>query len=348
MRPRGGRSVAGTISLAAVLSLGVAGATSGCGSSDTNPPPAEPEASPPLGPKPAGTVLRLGAEAEGVVVDGVTGLAAVALRDPDRIDLIDVGRAEVVDELATPNSARHLSLAAPGGPVLVPVEYEDTLLEVELPKGAITPKPTGDFPHDAAVADNGRTFVANEGGDTISVLDGDETVDTLPAPEQPGGVAVSGNVLGVVAVAAREVAFYDTDTLEQLAVEPGGAGPSHVVAGEDGRFYVTDTGGDAILVYEGLREDGEPPRLLDRTNLAGSPYGIAIDERRERLWVTRTAANRVVELEITESAPKIIDSFPTVSQPNSVGVDERTGEVVIAGREGDLQIFDPELEGDTP
>ena len=86
-------------------------------------------------------------------------------------------------------------------------------------------------------------------------------------------MAISGDVLAVVAVAAREIAFYDTETLEQLAVLPGGAGPSHIVAAPDGRFYVTDTGGDAILVYEG--EGPEGPRLLDRTNVPGSPYGIA-------------------------------------------------------------------------
>lgn len=315
-----------------------------CGSSDANPPPAEPTDSPPLGPSPAGTVIPLDGEAEGVVVDSETGLAAVSLRDPDRIDLVDVGKETIVDEVATPDSARHLSLAGPGGPVLAPIEYEDTLLQITLPDGEVTPAPTGDFPHDAATAPDGRIFVGDEGGDTITVLEDDAIAETLPAPEQPGGVAVSGGLLAIVAVAAREVAFYDTETLEQLAVLPGGAGPSHVVAGDDGRFYVTDTGGDAILVYEGLSEDGDPPRLLDRTNLPGSPYGIAIDERRERLWVTRTAANRVVQLEITDLAPKIVDSFPTVRQPNSVGVDERTGRLVVAGRDGELQIFDPERE----
>ena len=171
------------------------------------------------------------------------------------------------------------------------------------------------------------------------MLEGDEVVGELPAPEQPGGVAVSGGVLAVVAVAAREVAFYDTETLEQLAVLPGGAGPSHIVAAPDGRFYVTDTGGDAILVYEG--EGPEGPRLLDRTNVPGSPYGIAVDFRRDRLWVTRTAANRVVRLEITDLAPKIADGYPTVRQPNSVGVDERSGSIVIAGRTpGTAQIID--------
>ena len=327
------------VALAATALLIGPSALVACGSEATNPPPAEPAASPAPAEQPAGDVVELEGEAEGVVVDAGTGLAAISQRDPDRIALLDVASGRVVDEIPTPESARHLSLA-PGGVVLAPIEYEDALLRISLPAGRTTSLPTGDFPHDAAEAPNGRTFVGDEGGDTITVLEGERVVEELPAPEQPGGVAVSGDVLAVVAVAAREVAFYDTETLEQLAVLPGGAGPSHIVAAPDGRFYVTDTGGDAILVYEGDGPDG--PRLLDRTNLPGSPYGIAGDFKRDRLWVTQTAVNRVVQLEITDLAPKIIDDHPTVRQPNSVGVDERTGALVIAGRTpGTAQVIRP-------
>jgi DNA-binding beta-propeller fold protein YncE len=286
-------------------------------------------------------VRSLGREAEGVVVDGRTGLAVVASREPDRLDLIDVDTGEVVREVGLPGPARHLTLAQPGGPVLVPVEYEDLLLRVSLPGGRITSVRTGDFPHDAVDAENGRTFVGDEGGDTVTVLEGRRPVETLAAPEQPGGLAATDTTLAVVAVAAREIAFYDTDTLEQLAVLPAGAGPSHVVAGDDGRFYVADTGGDAILVYEG----GDEPRFVDRTNLPGSPYGIAIDPERGRIWVTQTARNLVAELEITELAPKLVADRPTVRQPNSVAADPESGAVVVVGRtEGEVQIFDPDEE----
>jgi DNA-binding beta-propeller fold protein YncE len=147
--------------------------------------------------------------------------------------------------------------------------------------------------------------------------------------------------VGAVAVAAREIAFWNANTLRRVAVLDAGAGPSHVVA-EDGRFYVTDTGGDALLVYEGsAAEDGEP-RLLDRVNLPDSPYGIAVDRVREKLWVTRTGANAVDEIDIGGGAPRIVASFPTVRQPNSVGVDEGSGRVVVVGRdEGAVQVFDP-------
>ncbi len=250
--------------------------------------------------------------------------------------------------IPTGDPARHLSLAAPGGPVLAPIEYRDELLRIELPSGRASSVAVGDFPHDAAEAADGRIFVSDEGGDTISVVAGDSVEIALPSPEQPGGLAAAGNTVAVVAVAAREIAFIDAATLQRVATVTGGAGPSHIVAGPDdgtGRFYVADTGGDAVLVYEG----GADPRLLDRTNVPGSPYGIAVDDRRERLWVTQTARNRVVEMEVTDIAPKIIASYPTVRQPNSVAVDERSGRVIVVGRDsGDVQIFDPAGEVEVP
>jgi hypothetical protein len=328
------------------LAAAVAGAcllAVGCGSAGENPPAAEPAISPPLTERPAGEVRRIGSEAEGVVVDSRTGLAAVSFREPSRIELIDVTTGETVRRIPTRDPARHLSLAKPGGPVLVPVEYRDELLEIALPSGRTSRVAVGDFPHDAAVA-AGRIFVSDEGGDTISVVRGGRVAETLPVPEQPGGIAAAGETVAVVAVAAREVAFIDARTLELIATVPGGAGPSHVVAGPDdgtNRFYVVDTGGDAILVYEG----GSDPRLLDRANVPGSPYGIALDERRGRIWVTQTARNRVVEMQVTDLAPTIIATYPTVRQPNGVGVDERSGRVVVVGRDGgEVQIIDPRAD----
>jgi DNA-binding beta-propeller fold protein YncE len=326
----------------ALLLAAAAVALAACGSEKTNPPPAEPAESPPLTVKPVGDVRSGDSAAEGVAVDGKTGLAAISYRDSKRIDLVDVATNKVVRTFGVPDEARHLELARPGGPLLVPVEYKDRLLRIDLPSGRVLDDVgVGDFPHDAAEAENGRTFVSDEGGDMISVVkDGSEETQ-LPVPEQPGGLAVSGNVLGVVTAAAREMAFYDTDSLEQTAVLPGGAGPSHVVAGDDGRFYVADTGGDAILVYEG----GDHPRLLDRTNVPGSPYGLAIDNGRGELWVTQTGRNEVSELQLTDTAPKIVASYPTVRQPNSVGVDDRSGRVVVVSRnDGGVQIFDPTEE----
>nr|MDP9486086.1 YncE family protein [Actinomycetota bacterium] len=64
-----------------------------------------------------------------------------------------------------------------------------------------------------------------------------------------------------------------------------GEGPTHLSAGPDDRFYVTDTRGDAVLVYE-----SEPqPEPVGRVPLPGQPYGVAGDPGRGHLWVTLTA-----------------------------------------------------------
>jgi DNA-binding beta-propeller fold protein YncE len=325
---------------AAALAAAAALLITACGSDPEFPPPAEPAVAPEPTAEPVGAVIELPGEgeAEGVVADPETGLAAVGTRDPDALFLVadPLSRRPDIRRIEIPESVRHLQLAEPGGPVLGTAERTDTLLEVTLPTGKVRTTPVGDFPHDATAAAGG-IFVADEGGDTISVVEGGAVRAALPAPEQPGGIAAAGDSVGVIAVAERTLATYDARTLEGTGEVGAGVGPTHIVA-SDGRFYVADTQGDAILVFE----SGPEPRLIDRANLPGAPYGIAIDASGERLWVTQTERNRVVELELTDLAPRRLASFPTVQQPNSVTVDPNTGYVYVAGRTGGvLQVFDP-------
>jgi len=305
-----------------------------------NPPPApEPVRSPPLEEEPAGKIIEVGHGPEGVVADPETGLVAVGLGNPDRLALISGESGEVVREVELPESPRHLDLAAPGGPVLVPSERSDSLAQVGLPDGEISSEtPVGEFPHDAASAPGGRIFVVNEFGHTASVIENDRVIETLETPLQPGGVAVTEDgLVGVVGVRGLALEVYDADTLKSLGRIDAGEGPTHIVAGPGNRFYVADTRGDAILIY-GARPGLE---LLDRVPLpGGSPYGISIDSERNHLWVTLTAENRVVRITLNGDKPRETASYPTVRQPNSVAVDPASGRVFVAGRPGgELQII---------
>jgi DNA-binding beta-propeller fold protein YncE len=191
----------------------------------------------------------------------------------------------------------------------------------------------GRQPHDAAAAD-GRVFVGDELGHSVSVLEGGRRVALLGAPRQPGGVAAlaSGDRVGVVGVRERAIEVYDTRTLARAGSTSVGIGPTHVAALGD-RFFVVDTRGDALLE---VRLD--PVRVHRRTHVAGAPYGIAVDRRRRRFWVTLTARNEVVEL----TDRRVLRRYPTVRQPNSVAVDPRSGRVFVASRkDGTLQFFDP-------
>jgi DNA-binding beta-propeller fold protein YncE len=323
-----------------VVAAAIAAALTGCGSATGAgelPPAAEPDSSPPLEKRPAGTVVQVGNRPEGIVADPLTGVVAVGLRDPDELALVDASSGRVESRVPLPGAPRHLALAAPGGPVLVPTEPGDALSRVALPAATIDSVPVGAFPHDAVAAGR-RIFVTDERGGTVSVVDGDE-VRRIRVAAQPGGVAAvdGGRAVAVVSVRERVLELYDSETLERLGRAPAGAGPTHVVPGERGLAYVVDTAGDALLVFDTRGE----LRILRRYPLLGAPYGVAVDLPNGRLWVTLTGRNELVEL-ATSARPHRLGSYPTVRQPNTVAVDPSTGHVFVTGKvEGVLQVLDP-------
>jgi DNA-binding beta-propeller fold protein YncE len=304
-------------------------------------PPPEPAKAPPLEEEPAGRVIELPPEPEGLVADPETGLVAVGLRDPDRLMLVDGESGEVVRQVELPGSARHLNIAAPGGPVLVPGEPSDSLAQVSLPGGEVVETPVDNFPHDAAATPGGRIFVVSEAASTATVIEGRRVIESIKTPLNPGGVATTEDgLVGIVGVRGLALEVFEADTLDSIGIRDAGEGPTHVKAGPDNRFYVADTRGGALLVYEARPE----LRQLDRVPLPeSSPYGLAVDDERSQLWVTLTAENRVVQYALEDGGLREISSFPTVRQPNSVTVDPESGRVFVAGREeGTLQILDPE------
>ena len=116
-----------------------------------------------------------------------------------------------------------------------------------------------------------------------------------------------------------------------------GVGPTRVVTDGGGYLFVTDTAGGALLVFH-LRPRLE---LIRRYPLPGSPYGIAIDNRRHRLFVSQTARNTLTEL-VVGGRPSLVRRYATPRQPDGVAVDETTGRVYVSGAGGAVQRLDPE------
>ncbi len=333
----------------ALLLLLLALALAACGSEDAAraprpaeptpvypPTAAEPARAPAPAEEPAGRVVRVGPGPEGVAADPETGLVAVALREPDALALVDGRSGAVRRRVPLPGGARHLQLARPGGAVLVPVEGADALVEVALPGGAARSTPVGDQPHDATWL-NGRAYVIDELGSTLSVVRGGRRERQVPVDVQPGGVVAVGDRVAVISVQAFTLELYDPEGPRGLGSRSAGIGPTHVRADDAGHLYITDTRGDALIVFE------TRPRLrwVARIPLPGSPYGLAVDRRRGRVWVTLVGRNRLVEL-TAGPRPRRVRDLPTVRQPNTVDVDPATGRVFVASRtDGTLQLVDP-------
>jgi DNA-binding beta-propeller fold protein YncE len=316
----------------AVVCAGALGACGGSSGSSTTGPrrAAEPAESPPLRAAPAGRSVRVGHEPEGVAWDAAAGLIAVGVREPSGVLFVDPSTLEWVRRDALPAPPRHLTYDPVAGTVLVPAESANELVVVN-PGDAVSATKVGIHPHDATSVGH-DVFVADEHSDQVSVLRGHHIVKTLPTPHQPGGIAsVAGRWVALVAVSARVLQIYDAHTLKPLGRVAAGVGPSHIIA-RGTTAYVADTQGDQILVFA----IGPKPRLLGKVAAPGTPYGLALDSRRDRLWVTETATDRLAEYSLRGKLPRRIATYPTVRQPNSVAVDPHNGAVFVAGRDKGL------------
>ena len=320
---------------------GVAVLAAGCGSGMVGAP--EPATAPPLTQRPAGRVVALPGGPEGVAVDARAAVVAVGIQQPAGVALVDAGTGRERQVIRLPGAPRHLELAGPAGPLLVPLENNGMLVQLALPGGAVTGETrVGSHPHDAAAA-GALVFVGNEFSNTVSLVRGGRQVAVMPGPLQPGGVAADGSFVLVVGVRGRRVEAYAADG-RILGTARAGVGPTHVQAGPGGLFYVADTEGNAVLVF---RVTGSGPRqVADVRTEQGTPYGIAVDLRRDLVYVTLTATSRLESFRIRATSLVPDRTWPTVRQPNSVAVDDVTGRVFVAGRtDGQLELIDPGTPG---
>lgn len=326
-RIRGALAVAGA---ALVLAL------AGCGGAGRpHLGAAEPAVAPSGGPPPVGTVRAVGASPEGIVYDAKTGIVAVAVRDPDRLLLLDAATLAVEHTVALPGSVRHLQLAGPGGPVLVPCESARELVQVSLPDGAVVSSTAvGKQPHDATAAAGGLV-VGNEFGSSLSVVRNGLVTKTLSGVRQPGGVTGEGDSVAVVDVAAFTLSTFDLATGERTAIVAAGRGPTHGIPISGGRFAVADTRGNQVLEYR-----LSPLEQIGHLALPGAPYGVAIDASSDTAWVTLTARNEVVGLDLSGGTPRLVARYPTVRQPNTVAVSPGSRFVWITGTaNGQVQLI---------
>jgi len=307
----------------------------------------EPAKAPSLAQAPAGTVVAMPGSPEGLAVDDPDGILAVGLRRPDAVALVNVRTGRVRRMVRLPGAPRHLQLAGPAGPVLVPAEQIGQLIQLALPGGQVVADTrVGRQPHDAAAA-GPVVFVGNEYSNTVSLVRGGQQIAAEPAPRQPGGVAAArdGSTVVVVGVRGRRIEAYAPDG-RPLGTAPVGVGPTHVRAAPNGLFYVADTEGDALIAF---RVTPEGPRQAGSVRTACcTPYGLAIDGRRGVVYVTLTATNRLESFRISGNRLVPGRIWPTVRQPNDVAVDEATGQVFVAGTDDDqLQLIAPGTGGST-
>lgn len=310
---------------------------------DQLPLAAEPQGAPEPSATPPGRQVQVGSAPEGVVVDPVTRTVAVTKRNPNELVLLDADTGAIRTRTPLPGFVRHLQLAGPGGPVLVPVESANAVVRVALPGGqADPPLVVGTVPHDVTQAPNGTVIAADELGGTVSAVRGDRVVKVFTDAVQPAGVAPVGDTVGMIDVRKNTLTTYDVAGLRIVGEVPAGAGPTHLVADRHGRMIATDTRGDAVIVFEPTSGPDGGPREVARIAQPGGPYGITYDPVRDRVWVASSGTNEVVGYDMTAPQPREVARVATVQNPYTLGVDPQTGRLYVAGvSTGAVQFVDP-------
>jgi DNA-binding beta-propeller fold protein YncE len=303
-----------------------------CGSSGPKLGAAEPAVAPTQSGSPAAMTVAVGSSPEGIVYDPVTGLVAVAVRDPDRLILLDGATLAIEKTIPLVGHVRHLQLARPGGPVLVPEEDANRLALVSLPGGVVNEVTTGTSPHDATAV-NGGYVVGNEFGRSLTIVRADQTEQAVTGLMQPGGVVGFGDDVAVVDVGNFTLSTYRVADGVRIAKVAAGQGPTHVGRTTTGQLVVVDTRGNQLLRYT-----ESPLKKTGSLAVPGAPYGLATDPMSDMVWITLTDRNQVVGFDVTASTMTEIARLNTVDQPDTVAVEPGSHVLFITGtRKGVVQ-----------
>ncbi|MEU8895909.1 hypothetical protein [Nocardia sp. NPDC048505] len=301
----------------------------GCSTSENKPDaptrePATAAVAPAPTAAPAGQVVPLGRPVSALTADPGTG--QLAALDGATLLLIDPGTAAV----------RTVALPAPGAS-LAPGKSGEIL--VAAPQRVLRVDVAAARTSEIAVDGDVRSVAAGE-GDTVLAGTADGRVRTLAADG-----AVLRTISGLVSadVLARTpdhtvVVDRHQSSLTEIApdadrlglAQRAGDGATNMITDHFGRVLVIDTADNELLVYS-----TGPLLLRQRFPVGSSPYALAYDRRSETVWVTCTQSNEVVGFELSTGIPVEVGRYPAVRQPDSVTVDERTGDLFVGSATGD-------------
>ncbi|WP_232376808.1 YncE family protein [Amycolatopsis aidingensis] len=338
-----GSPVAAPLAGALVAAL-LAGCSSGGEVEDdlqvvADPVAASPAASPAVSVSPAGEVLKPAGEVVALATDPATATLAVAVREPESVllyDLDDLG----AKPRSVPLDGAAEQLTSADGSLLASMPGAGAVARIALPEGTVHPVPVDGAPV-SAVRRGEETLVALPDRKVIEVLAGDRVRGTVTGQLYSADeVLLAGDE--VLVLDRLRTALFDIDLGARKVGEGLRAGDGVAGAAVDsfGRVLTTDARGGALLAFS-----TDPLLLRQRYPVPGGVYGIAIDRERNLAWVTLTERNEVVGFDIRGGEPTEKYRFPTVRQPNSVAVDDRTGRVVVGSAAGEgtqvIQVTEP-------
>lgn len=290
--------------------------------------------------RPAGDVSGLANPIGGLLAETGTG-QLVALESSSETStilfVIDPTTLTRVDPSGVPDLGMstlllpaHGAGLAQGKPGEVLVPGSGRIMRVDIATGTVTDVPV-DGDARSVLRREDDTLVVGTADGKVRVLAPDGKVtDTVSGLASADALALTGDHVSVLD--RRQTSLTQLDLGKErlgLALRAGD-GATNLITDPFGRITVTDTAGDELLVYT-----AGPLVLRQRFPVGSSPYALAYDPGSDTVWVTCTQSNEVVGFDLSTGIPKEVGRYPTVRQPNSVTIDEHTGDLFVGSATGD-------------
>ncbi len=279
--------------------------------------------SPPAATPPAGTVTALSDDVTAMAYEPESGTLAVAGKDTVRLYPLGdtLGEPTTVPLAAASLTVADGAFLAAGAHKVVRIAVDGATSDAGSFRGE--PVSTASF--------DGRTLVAMRDERAVAIVD-DAKVQRMISGDMMSADQVLSTGKGAVVLDRLRNAVFELD-VPGASISQGlraGKGATNAVTDRYGRVLVTDTRGGALLAFS-----LDPLLMRQNYPVPGAPYAIAYDRERDLAWVTLTEKNEVVGYDVAGEEPEEKYRFPTVSQPNTVAVDPRTGRVMVASGTGD-------------
>ncbi|BBJ29099.1 YncE family protein [Athalassotoga saccharophila] len=137
--------------------------------------------------------------------------------------------------------------------------------------------------------DTNRIYVVNNYDNTLSVIDGNNVIATIPVGQAPLSVCADKDKIYVANSGDNTVSVISANTYELLKTIPVGIHPSSVVIDpKDDLIFVANTDSNSVSVI-----DGSTDRVISVIPDSYSPYSLVINFAMKKLYMINQKSNNV-------------------------------------------------------
>jgi YVTN family beta-propeller protein len=198
-------------------------------------------------------------------------------------------------------------------------------------------------PERVALSRDDRTlFVTNEDSARLSALDAlhGTTLATIPIGREPEGVRVSPNGRWVLTTSEEDnsVSIIDAHSYSVLRTVTVGKRPRDLAFSPDSREAYVSGEGDASVFRVAL-PGGDPATRLIQLRKEARPMGVALDAKRNRLYVSTGHAGTVAVISLPGA--ELVGEIAVGGRPWGIALTDHGDRLVTAnGPTGDIAVVD--------